>query len=113
MEMETEHMGLMGVAGDTSLRGDVEREGEGTVRRSPEQEEERKRKKIQKRSIYNVYKMSYIMSTHSNILAWRIPRTEEPGGLQFIASQRVGHNGSNLATTHACINWDGNGKAWP
>ena len=88
--------------------------GGDSGRRSPEQEEEeRKRKKIQKRSIYNVYKMSCIMSTHSNILAWRIPRTEEPGGLQFIGSQRVGHDGSNLAPTHACINWDGNGKAWP
>ena len=32
------------------------------------------------------------MVTHSSILAWRIPWTEEPGGLQFIGSQRVGHN---------------------
>ena len=31
------------------------------------------------------------MATHSNILAWRIPWTEEPGGLQSIGSQRVGH----------------------
>ena len=31
-------------------------------------------------------------ATHSSILAWRIPWTEEPGGLQSIASQRVGHN---------------------
>ena len=30
--------------------------------------------------------------THSSILAWRIPRTEEPGGLQFMGSQRVGHD---------------------
>ena len=29
------------------------------------------------------------MATHSNILAWRIPWTEEPGGLQSIGSQRV------------------------
>ena len=29
---------------------------------------------------------------HSSILAWRIPWTEEPGGLQFTGSQRVGHN---------------------
>ena len=33
-----------------------------------------------------------VMSIHSSILAWRIPRTEEPGGLQSIGSQRVGHN---------------------
>ena len=32
------------------------------------------------------------MATHSSILAWRIPSTEEPGGLQSLGSQRVGHN---------------------
>ena len=32
------------------------------------------------------------MTTNSSILAWRIPRTEEPGGLQSIGSQRVVHN---------------------
>ena len=32
------------------------------------------------------------MATHSSVLAWRIPWTEEPGGLQSIASQRVGHD---------------------
>ena len=32
------------------------------------------------------------MATHSSILAWRIPWTEEPGGLEFIGSQRVGHD---------------------
>ena len=32
------------------------------------------------------------MATHSSILAWRIPWTEELGGLQFIGSQRVRHN---------------------
>ena len=32
------------------------------------------------------------MATHSSILAWRIPWTEEPGGLQSVGSQRVGHN---------------------
>ena len=31
-------------------------------------------------------------ATHSSILAWRVPWTEEPGGLQSIASQRVGHD---------------------
>ena len=35
------------------------------------------------------------MATHSNILGWRIPWTEEPGGLQSMGSQRVRHN-SNL-----------------
>ena len=32
------------------------------------------------------------MATHSSILAWRIPWTEEPGRLQSIATQRVGHD---------------------
>ena len=32
------------------------------------------------------------MATHFSILAWRIPWTEEPGGLQSIGSQRVGHD---------------------
>jgi len=32
------------------------------------------------------------MTTHSSILAWRIPQTEEPGGLQSIGSQRVRHD---------------------
>ena len=32
------------------------------------------------------------VATHSSILAWRIPGTEEPGWLQSIESQRVGHN---------------------
>ena len=32
------------------------------------------------------------MATHSSILAWRIPWTEEPGGLQSLGSQRVRHD---------------------
>ena len=32
------------------------------------------------------------MATHSSILAWRIPRTEEAGGLQSMALQSVGHD---------------------
>ena len=36
------------------------------------------------------------MATHTSILAWRIPWTEEPGRLQFTGSQRVGHD---LATS--------------
>ena len=37
------------------------------------------------------------MATHSSILSWEIPWTEEPGGLQSMGSQRVAHN---LATEH-------------
>ena len=32
------------------------------------------------------------MATHSNSLAWRIPWSEEPGGLQLLGSYRVGHD---------------------
>ena len=32
------------------------------------------------------------MATHSSILAWEIPRTEEPGGLQSMGSQKVEHD---------------------
>ena len=37
-------------------------------------------------------KMEEGMETHSSIFAWRIPWTEEPGEMQFIGSQRVGHD---------------------
>ena len=37
------------------------------------------------------------MATHSSLLAWRIPQTEEPGGLQSMGSKRVGHDCSELA----------------
>jgi len=33
-----------------------------------------------------------VMATHSSILAWRIPWTEKPGGLQSMGSQGVGHD---------------------
>ena len=39
------------------------------------------------------------MATHSSILAWKIPQTEEPGGLQSTGSQRVGYD---WATEHVC-----------
>ena len=37
------------------------------------------------------------MATHSSILAWEVPRTEEPDGLQSMRSQRAGYD---LATKH-------------
>ena len=39
------------------------------------------------------------MATHSSILAWEIPWTEEPGGPQSMRLQRFGHD---LVTEHAC-----------
>ena len=44
------------------------------------------------------------MAPHPSILAWRIPWTEEPGGLQSTGSQRVRHSGSDLAYTHTLEN---------
>ena len=40
------------------------------------------------------------MAIHSSILAWRIPWTEEPGRLQFMESQRVGHDWATYTHTH-------------
>ena len=36
--------------------------------------------------------LEYEMETHSSILAWRIPLTEEPGGIKSLGSQIVGHD---------------------
>ena len=41
------------------------------------------------------------MTTHSSILAWRIPWVEKPGRLQSIGSQRVGHDQNDLAGMQA------------
>ena len=43
------------------------------------------------------------MATHSSIITWRIPRTEEPGRLLCTGSQRVGHDRSDLACMQAEI----------
>ena len=40
------------------------------------------------------------LATHCSILAWRIPWTKEPGGLQSKGSPRVGYDWSDLAQTH-------------
>ena len=46
------------------------------------------------------------MATHSSILAWRIPWTEETEGLQSMGSQRVGHEGApTLACSTTYIIW--------
>ena len=42
------------------------------------------------------------MTTLSSILSWKIPRTEEPHGLQSMGSQRMGHKTEHLST-HACL----------
>ena len=52
-------------------------------------------------SLSQEYPLEEGMATHSSILAWRIPGTKEPGGLQSMGSQRVGHNWSNWGHTHS------------
>ena len=47
------------------------------------------------------------MATHSSILAWKISRTEEPGGLQSMGWQRVGH--TEVTDRHAC---QSSGNVW-
>ena len=50
------------------------------------------------------------MATHSSVLAWRIPRTAEPGGLPSMGSHRVGHNRSDLAAAEFIKYLPGNVK---
>ena len=45
------------------------------------------------------------MATHSSILAWRTPWTEEPGGLQSIGLQKIRHDWSDLAHMHTLTNF--------
>ena len=42
------------------------------------------------------------MATHSSILPWKIPRTEEPGELQSMGSQSVGHNDKTTRFQKEC-----------
>ena len=44
------------------------------------------------RSLDREYTLEKEMATHSSILAWRTPWTKEPGGLQSMGLQRVGHD---------------------
>ena len=45
------------------------------------------------------------MATHSSVLAWKIPWTEDPGGLPSMGSHRVGHDRSDLAAAAAAATW--------
>ena len=50
--------------------------------------------------IYSSVHLQKAMATHSSTLAWKVPWTEEPGGLQFMGSQRVGHDWRDFACMH-------------
>ena len=45
------------------------------------------------------------MAPHSSILAWKIPRTEEPGGLQSMGSHRVGHDWATSLSLFTFMHW--------
>ena len=45
------------------------------------------------------------MAPHSNILAWKIPWTEEPGGLQSMGSLRVGHDRATSLSLSTFMHW--------
>ena len=53
------------------------------------------------------------MATHSSVLAWGIPGTGEPGGLQSVGSHRVGHNWSNLAAAAGVFQVEGKASQRP
>ena len=53
---------------------------------------QRRRHKTQVRSLSQEDPLKKGMASHSSILVWRMPWTEEPGGLQSMGSQRVGHD---------------------
>ena len=53
--------------------------------------------------IFHFHALKKEMATHSNVLAWRIPGTEEPGGLPSMGSHRVGHNWRDLAAAAAAF----------
>ena len=50
------------------------------------------------------------MAPHSSALAWKIPWTEEPGGLQSMGSRRVGHVGATSLSLFTFMHWEGNGS---
>ena len=46
-----------------------------------------------------VYILEEVMAIHSSVLAWRIPWTEKPGGLQSMKAHRVGHDCTTITFT--------------
>ena len=50
---------------------------------------------------FHLHALEKEMATHSGILAWRIPGTEEPGGLPSVGSHRVEHDRSDVAAAAA------------
>ena len=57
---------------------------------------------------FHFHALEKAMAAHSNVLAWRIPGTGEPGGLQSMGSHKVGQDWSDLAAAAAAAGdiWD-------
>ena len=51
------------------------------------------------------WKVEKAMAPHSSTLAWKIPWAEEPGGLQSMGSQRVGHDWAISLSLFTCMHW--------
>ena len=52
---------------------------------------------------FHFHALEKAMATHSSVLAWRIPRTGEPGGLPSMGSHRVGHDSSDLKKKYSLM----------
>ena len=63
---------------------------DGSVVKNPTAIQETQEMQVQSLGLENPLEEE--MATHSSILAWKIPWTEKPGGLQSMGLQRVGHN---------------------
>ena len=61
--------------------------------------------KMQKKSINKSRSMEKAKATHSSTLAWKIPWTEEPGGLQSMGSLRVGHDWVTSLSLFTFLHW--------
>ena len=54
---------------------------------------------------YLIHQLEKAMAPHSSTLAWKIPWTEEPGGLQSMRSQRVGHDWATSLSLFTFMHW--------
>ena len=62
---------------------------------------------------FHFHALEKVMAIHSSTLAWRIPWTQEPGGLQSVGSLRVRHDFSERLHFHFSLSYIGEGKGNP
>ena len=55
--------------------------------------------------IFHFHALEKEMATHSSVLVWRIPGTEEPGGLESVGSLRVGHDWATSLSFFTFMHW--------